>query len=80
MKEREILFFLLDDLCDLFIVFCSRRIIFFLIYRSSDLCSKHNAFGLFLISMEGNNDGLCALAKRIKITFPNLKVGVNLPA
>ena len=48
--------------------------------RNADLCSKHNAFGLFLISMEGNNDGLCALAKRIKITFPNLKVGVNLPA
>lgn len=45
---------------------------------NAEMCAKNNAYGLFVISMEGDNLGLAALAKRIKNSFPQLKVGINL--
>lgn len=45
--------------------------------KNIELCIKHNVYGVFLISMEGINDGLSALAKRIKNNNPQLKIGVN---
>lgn len=45
--------------------------------KNIELCVKHGVYGVFLISMEGVNEGLSALAKRIKNNYPDLKVGVN---
>lgn len=46
-------------------------------FYNAEMCAKENVYGIFLISMDGDNFGLSALAKRIKNTFPHLKVGVN---
>ena len=48
-----------------------------LTFRNAQLCHKNNVYGLFIISMEGNNEGLAALARKIKNEFPTLKIGVN---
>lgn len=45
--------------------------------KNSKLCFKNNVYGIFIISMDGKNNGLSALARRIKNEFPTLKVGVN---
>lgn len=45
--------------------------------KNAQLCFENNVYGLFIISMEGNNDGLSALAKKIKNKFSILKIGVN---
>lgn len=46
--------------------------------RNAEVCAKNKAHGVFVISMDGDNFGLSALAKRIKLSFPELKVGINL--
>lgn len=46
-------------------------------FYNAEMCAKENVYGLFLISMEGDNYGLSALAKKIKNNFPHLKIGVN---
>lgn len=46
--------------------------------QNAEICAKENAYGVFLISMTGDNDDLPMLAKVIKSKFPNLKVGINL--
>ena len=43
--------------------------------KNIELCVKHGVYGVFLISMEGVNEGLSALAKRIKNNYSELKVG-----
>lgn len=45
--------------------------------KNAQICAKNKVYGIFLISMDGDNVGLSALAKRIKNIFPDLKVGVN---
>lgn len=45
--------------------------------RNALMCSKLGAWGVALISMDADNDELCALAEVIKYGHPNLKVGVN---
>lgn len=45
--------------------------------KNAQMCAENKVYGIFLISMDGENFGLSALAKRIKNTFPDLKVGVN---
>lgn len=46
--------------------------------QNAELCAKEKAYGIFLISMEGDNIGLSALARRVKNAFPELQVGINL--
>lgn len=46
--------------------------------KNAELCAKHKAFGLFVISMDGDNSNLSSLASKIKKAFPDLKVGINL--
>jgi predicted TIM-barrel enzyme len=45
--------------------------------KNAKLCFENNTYGIFIISMEGKNTDLSALAKKIKNEFPTLKVGVN---
>ncbi|NCQ52362.1 hypothetical protein GW796_10870 [archaeon] len=45
---------------------------------NASLCSQEGAYGVFLISMSGENNDLPMLAKAIKGKFPKLKVGLNL--
>jgi predicted TIM-barrel enzyme len=45
--------------------------------KNAQLCFENNVYGLFIISMEEDNHGLSALAKKIKNEFPILKMGVN---
>lgn len=49
-----------------------------LAFSNAELCAQYNTYGIFLISMDGDNEGLCALARKIKNLYPKLKVGVNL--
>lgn len=44
----------------------------------ADYVACNMCYGLFLISMTGDNDDLPMLAKSIKARYPNLKVGINL--
>lgn len=46
--------------------------------ENAKICAEENAFGVFLISMTGDNDELPMLAKMIKAKHPQLKVGINL--
>lgn len=46
-------------------------------FKNAQVCAENKVYGIFLISMDGDNLGLSALAKRIKNTFPDLNVGVN---
>jgi uncharacterized protein len=46
--------------------------------KNASICFDENAYGLFLISMTGDNEGLPMLAKVIKGRYPDLKVGLNL--
>lgn len=46
--------------------------------NNAEMCAKNKAYGVYLISMDGDNSGLSALARRIKLSFPELMVGINL--
>ena len=46
--------------------------------EQAKLISEHNCYGLFLISMTGDNEHLPMLAKVIKSRYPHLKLGTNL--
>ncbi len=46
--------------------------------EQAKLISEHNCFGLFLISMTGENEDLPMLAKTIKGRYPHIKTGINL--
>lgn len=50
----------------------------FLSMKKAEICAKNKAYGVFIISMISDNIGLSGLAKKIKIAFPDLKVGINL--
>ncbi len=49
-----------------------------LTFKNADICAESGAFGVFLISMDGINEDLPTLAKKIKEQHPKLKVGFNL--
>ncbi len=46
--------------------------------EQAELVSKTSSYGIFLISMTGDNQNLPMLGKVIKAKHPNLKVGLNL--
>ena len=46
--------------------------------ENAQLCSEVGAYGVFLISMNGDNNDIPMLAKTIKGRYPHLKVGFNL--
>ena len=46
--------------------------------RNAEICHDANVFGVFLISMTGENEDLPKLADTIKKLYPQLKVGINL--
>lgn len=46
--------------------------------QNAEMCAKNKAYGIYIISMDGDNEGLSALARRIKLSFPELMVGINL--
>lgn len=46
--------------------------------ENAKLCADENAYGVFFISMTGDNDDLPILAKITKAKYPHLKVGINL--
>lgn len=46
--------------------------------KNAEICAKNKSYGIFVISMDGDNFGLAALSRRIKLEFPELKVGINL--
>lgn len=45
---------------------------------NAQICADEKAYGVFLISMTGDNEYLPMLAKAIKGKHPELKVGINL--
>lgn len=46
--------------------------------ENAKMCAEEQAFGVFLISMTGDNEHLAALARTIKGRHPELLVGINL--
>lgn len=46
-------------------------------FENVKICSNNNVYGIFLIQMDGKNETLTNLAKKIKLEFESLKVGVN---
>jgi len=44
---------------------------------NAEICNKSNVYGVFVISMDGVNEDLANLARKIKLNFLNLMVGVN---
>lgn len=46
--------------------------------QNADICSKAGAYGVFLISMTGDNENIPKLSQTIKSKYPHLKVGFNL--
>lgn len=45
---------------------------------NAQICADKKVYGIFLISMTGENQDLPMLAKAIKARHPDLKVGINL--
>lgn len=46
--------------------------------KNVEIAFAENSYGIFLISMEGNDRPLIPLAKKIKKIYPNKVIGINL--
>lgn len=49
-----------------------------LVMQNAELALQHGCAGVFLIDMQGNDEPVPALARRVKNRYPTLKVGINL--